>query len=116
SDPRLVAFTIDAPVSVPTGPNVPAEPGVPAEPALPAEPGAPAAAGGPAGPAAAAAGSAVLPAGSGELPNTGAGSLLPLAGLAGGAVLLGVVLLATGRRAATQPTTVRRTSAAALQE
>ncbi|HEX9229990.1 MAG TPA: S1 family peptidase, partial [Arthrobacter sp.] len=55
SDPRLVTFTIDAPVSVPTKPNVPAGPGVPLEPALPPEPGAPAAAGGPAGPAAAAA-------------------------------------------------------------
>ncbi|WCI08307.1 hypothetical protein PJ267_18295 [Arthrobacter sp. OVS8] len=39
SDPRLVAFTIDAPVSVPAEPNDPAGPGVPAEPGLPADPG-----------------------------------------------------------------------------
>ncbi|MET4093984.1 S1 family peptidase [Arthrobacter sp. UYCu712] len=40
----------------------------------------------------------VLPAGSGQLPDTGAGSLLPTAGLAGGAILLGSVLLVAARR------------------
>jgi LPXTG-motif cell wall-anchored protein len=40
----------------------------------------------------------VVPASSGQLPDTGAGSLLPTAGLAGGAILLGGVLMAATRR------------------
>ncbi len=67
------------------------------EPAVvPAEPVAPTAE--PAAPGTAAAQPPVVPAGSGQLPNTGAGSLLPTAGLAGGAILLGGVLLAAARR------------------
>ncbi|MGP4031826.1 LPXTG cell wall anchor domain-containing protein [Pseudarthrobacter sp. 1C304] len=42
----------------------------------------------------------VLPAASGQLPDTGAGSLLPTAGLAGGALLLGGALVAATRRRA----------------
>lgn len=99
SDPRLVAFTIDAPVSVPVDPSVPAEPAASVEPNVPPQPAAPA---GPAAPAADSAASSVLPAGSDQLPNTGAGSLLPLAGLAGGAVLLGVVLLGGTKLAASR--------------
>jgi hypothetical protein len=70
SAPRLVTFTIDAPAAAP------AEPGVPA------------------------AAAPVLPAGTGQLPNTGAGSLLPTAGLAGGAILLGSALLGGTKLAA----------------
>ncbi|AOT02354.1 S1 family peptidase [Arthrobacter sp. U41] len=85
SDPLLLTFTVDAPAVAP------AEPAAPVEPAAPAAPGIPAAQ------------PVVLSAGSGQLPDTGAGSLLPLAGLAGGAVLLGGVLLggAAVRRRAT---------------
>ncbi|MDP9982367.1 hypothetical protein J2W14_001755 [Pseudarthrobacter oxydans] len=108
-------FTIEAPVVVPVEPVVPAEPLVPAEPAVPVEPFVPtepvvpvepvvpagivvppAALAAPADPAEAV--TPVLPAASGQLPNTGAGSLLPTAGLAGGAILLGGVLLAATRR------------------
>ncbi|MCB5272607.1 hypothetical protein BJG92_00109 [Arthrobacter sp. SO5] len=42
----------------------------------------------------------VLPVGSGQLPNTGAGSVLPAAGLAGASLLLGGALLVLGRRRA----------------
>jgi hypothetical protein len=54
----------------------------------------------------------VLPAGAGQLPNTGAGPLLPAAGLAGGAILLGGLLLGGVQVAAAR----RRTSEATLQE
>nr|WP_274707954.1 S1 family peptidase [Arthrobacter sp. H16F315] len=78
SAPLLVTFAIDARAAVP-----PAQPAVipPAQPAVipPARP-------------------IVVPAGSGQLPDTGAGVLLPMAGLAGGTVLLGVALLAIARR------------------
>ena len=79
SAPRLVTFTIEAPAVAP--PAAPAEPDVPAAaaPVLPA---------------------GALPAGTGQLPNTGAGSLLPTAGLAGGAILLGSVLLGGTKLAA----------------
>ncbi|HSO17349.1 MAG TPA: S1 family peptidase [Arthrobacter sp.] len=78
---RLVTFTIEAPPA--------------ALPAAPAEPDVPAAA------------APVLPAGTGQLPNTGAGSLLPAAGLAGGAILLGGVLLGSARVAAARRRPVR---------
>lgn len=86
SAPRLVAFTIDAPAVAP-----PAAPGVPDVPAgvapmLPA---------------------GVLPADTGHLPNTGAGSLLPTAGLAGGAILLGSLLLGGTKLAAARRRVVR---------
>ncbi len=42
----------------------------------------------------------VLPVGAGQLPNTGAGSVLPAAGLAGASLLLGGALLVLGRRRA----------------
>jgi hypothetical protein len=54
----------------------------------------------------------VLPAGAGQLPNTGAGPLLPAAGLAGGAILLGGLLLGGVQVAASR----RRASEATLQE
>ncbi len=74
----------------------------PAEPPAAAASGPAAAAEGPAAPADAAAvpPAPTVVAGPGQLPNTGAGSLLPLAGLAGGAVLLGVFLLLGARLAA----------------
>ena len=74
-------FAVDAPAVVPAEPAAPAvEPAAPGNAtAQPAQP-------------------TVLPAGSGQLPDTGAGSLLPTAGLAGGAILLGSVLLAAARR------------------
>ena len=81
SSPRLVTFTIDAAAAAPAA--VPSEPGVPA------------------------AAAAVLPAGTGQLPNTGAGSLLPTAGLAGGAILLGSVLLGGTKLAAARRRAVR---------
>ncbi|MDR7085073.1 hypothetical protein J2X01_004393 [Arthrobacter ginsengisoli] len=71
-------FTVGAPAVVPAEPAAP-----PVEPAAPGNP---------------AALPPVLPAGSGQLPDTGAGPLLPTAGLAGGAILLGGVLLAAARR------------------
>ena len=81
SAPRLVTFTIDAPAVAPA--------------AAPAEPDVPAAA------------APVLPAGTGQLPNTGAGSLLPTAGLAGGAILLGSALLGGTKLAAARRRAVR---------
>ena len=89
-----LAVTVEAPVVAPTEPVVPAEPVAPTEPVVPAAPAAPAEPGRPAEP------SPVLPAASGQLPDTGAGSVLPTAGLAGGAILLGGVLLAATRRRA----------------
>ena len=82
-------FTVEAP------PVAPAEPVAPAAPAAQAAPVAPAA------PIVVLpAGASQLPEASGQLPDTGAGSLLPTAGLAGGAILLGGVLLAAVRRRA----------------
>ena len=81
SAPRLVTFTIEAPAAAPA--------------AVPA---------GPDGPTAAV---AVLPSGTGQLPNTGAGSLLPTAGLAGGAILLGSVLLGGTKLTAARRRAVR---------
>lgn len=85
SDALLVTFIIDALVAAPAAPEVPAvalaDPGVPAVQSV------------------------VLPAGSGQLPNTGAGSLLSAAGVAvaalalGGALLTGVKLAGARRRA-----------------
>jgi hypothetical protein len=85
-DSRAVSrtFTVEAPVVAPIEPVVPpAAPAVPLAPAAHAEPV-----------------SLVIPASSGQLPDTGAGSLLPPAGLAGGAIVLGGVLLAATRRRA----------------
>jgi hypothetical protein len=48
----------------------------------------------------------VLPAGTGQLPDTGAGWLLPAAGLAAGAILLGSVLLGGTKLAAARRRTV----------
>jgi len=81
SAPRFVTFTIEAPAAAPA--------------AVPA---------GPDGPTAAV---AVLPSGTGQLPNTGAGSLLPTAGLAGGAILLGSVLLGGTKLTAARRRAVR---------
>lgn len=77
SDPLLLTFTIDAPAIAP------------AEPAVPA------------------AQAAVLPAGSSQLPDTGAGQLLLMGGLAGGAILLGGVLLGGAQLAAARRRAVR---------
>ncbi|BCW68210.1 hypothetical protein NicSoilB4_29730 [Arthrobacter sp. NicSoilB4] len=85
SAPRLVTFTIGAPAAATAA----------APSAAPAEPGVPAAA------------AAVLPAGTGQLPNTGAGPLLPTAGLAGGAILLGSLLLGGTKLAAARRRAVR---------
>ncbi|MET4137219.1 S1 family peptidase [Pseudarthrobacter sp. PvP090] len=95
-------FTVDAPVVAPAEPVEPtaAPTAAPSEP-VPAEPVVTAAVL-PAAPPAVlpAAPPAVLPAASGQLPDTGASSILPTAGLAGGALLLGGVLLAATRRRA----------------
>ncbi|WP_223913658.1 hypothetical protein [Arthrobacter sp. NicSoilC12] len=130
SPPATVAFRVEAaPVSgvTPAGPPAgtpgsvqPATPGHPAVPQQPANP-----AGAPAGPVkpaqapappsdtsvvvgGAAAGSAVpddtasgnTPGTSGQLASTGAGGLLPLAGLGAGVLLLGAAFVAFGRRRA----------------
>ena len=79
-------FTIDVPPVVPAEPAEPAE--APAAPATPAVPGT----------TVLPAGGSQLPAASGWLPDTGAGSALPTAGRAGGAIRLGGVLLAATRR------------------
>ena len=89
-----LAVTVEAPVVAPTEPVVPAEPVATTEPVVPAAPAAPVEPGRPAE------SSPVLPAASGQLPDTGAGPVLPTAGLAGGAILLGGVLLAATRRRA----------------
>lgn len=75
SDPLLVTFTID-----------PAAAAAVHAPAAPPDP--------------ARAPSAGYSTGSGQLPNTGAGSILPAAGLAGASLLLGGALLVLGRRRA----------------
>ena len=79
SAPRLVTFTIEA--SAAASAAGPVQPGVPA--------------------------AAVLPASTGQLPTTGAGSLLPTASLAGGAILLGSVLLGGTKLAAARRRAVR---------
>jgi hypothetical protein len=91
SDPLVVTFSIDAaaaadaPASQPGGPA--AAPAGPVGPVTPAAPVGPADSAAPVGSA-----------GSGQLANTGAGSLLPAAGLACGSLLLGAALLILGRR------------------
>lgn len=92
SDPLLVTFSIEASAVVPAAPGP--EPDLPAvvppaqAPVLPAGAGQPVdtGAGQPAG------------TGAGQLADTGASLLVPTAGLAGGTILLGVVLLAMTRR------------------
>jgi hypothetical protein len=97
SDPLLLTFTIDAaPAAAPAAGVAPPAGVAPA--ALPAAGAAPPA---PAAPP------VVRPAASGQLPNTGAGSLLPAAGLAVGAILLGGVLLGGVRVAAARRRAVR---------
>lgn len=115
--PAAVAFTVDAapvsagtpdetpansPPATPSQPTVPQQPvnpaGAPAEPANPAQAPVPpsdttAIVGG-AAPGGTAAGDA------GQLASTGAGGLLPAAGLGAGALLLGVSFVAFGRRRA----------------
>ena len=86
-------FSIDVPVVAPVAPAEPVAPAVPAAPANPAATGITVL---PAG----ASQQPVLPAASAQLPDTGAGPVLPTAGLAGGAILLGGVLLAATRRRA----------------
>ncbi|MHA7221392.1 S1 family peptidase [Arthrobacter sp. RHLT1-20] len=80
SDALLVTFIIDAPVVAPAAPAAPVAPAV-----LPV----------------------VLPAGTGELPNTGAGWLLPAAGLAGASLALGGALLAGVKLAGARRRAVR---------
>ncbi|MCU1519809.1 MAG: hypothetical protein JWN19_194 [Arthrobacter sp.] len=93
SEPLLATFIINATAE----PAVPAEPTAPAEPVDPATPADPAAEA-PAVPAP----PAVLPAGTpadpGQLADTGAGSILPVAALAAGSLLLGAALLVFGPR------------------
>ena len=86
-------FSIGVPVVAPVAPAEPVAPAVPAAPANPAATGITVL---PAG----ASQQPVLPAASAQLPDTGAGPVLPTAGLAGGAILLGGVLLAATRRRA----------------
>ena len=91
SGAATLAVTVEEPAAVP--PAEPAPPVVPdappAEPAAPVVPDAP-----PAEPV------TVIPAGSGQLPDTGAGTLLQTAWLAASALLLGGALLAATRRRA----------------
>jgi hypothetical protein len=87
SEPLVATFVINAPAE-------PAAPATPATPVAPAEPAAPAAVV-PAG----------RPAGPDQLASTGAGSLLPVAGLAAASLLLGALFLALGRR---KPTAAQR--------
>jgi hypothetical protein len=99
SEPLLAVFSITAPAE-PAAPPEPAAPaGAPAEPVAPAA-GAP----GVATPAAVL--PARTPAGPDQLASTGAGSILPVAGLAAASLLLGAALLVLARRnrtAAAQP-------------
>ena len=95
SDPRAATFIINT-AAKPAGPDVPAAPAEPAAPAQPAEP-APAAAA-PGVPAAAPVVPAGTPAGPDQLASTGAGSILPVAGLAAASLLLGALLLVLGQR------------------
>ncbi|MET1022565.1 MAG: hypothetical protein ABWX69_10250, partial [Arthrobacter sp.] len=101
SDPLLLTFTIDA-APAPAAGVAPPAPAAGVAPAAAPPAAAPAAAA-----PAASAPPTVVTAGSGELPNTGAGSLLPAAGLAGGAILLGAVLLVGVRLAAARRRAVR---------
>jgi hypothetical protein len=100
SAPRQVAFTIlAAPAAAPVEPGTPADPagppGPPAHASVPGVPAGPAASAAPAAPAAATHADApiVVTAGSGQLADTGAGTILTTAALAAVAMLLGAVLL-----------------------
>ncbi|MDQ0849057.1 hypothetical protein QFZ65_000995 [Arthrobacter sp. B3I9] len=112
SEPLVATFVITAPAE-PAAPATPATPVAPAEPAAPAAPAAGADGAAPAAPAAgvakAPAPAAVVPAGTpagpDQLASTGAGSLLPAAGLAAASLLLGALFLVLGRR---KPTAAKR--------
>jgi hypothetical protein len=119
--PAAVAFTVDAaPVSAGTPDGTPGsgQPATPGQPAVPQQPANPA--GAPAGPASPAqvpappSDTSVIvggtapggtstgntPGTAGQLASTGAGGLLPIAGLGAGALLLGAAFVAFGRRRA----------------
>lgn len=102
SAPRQVEFTILAAPAAPAAPAATAEPGTPADPA---EPGPPAEAAAPA--AANGADGTVVTAGSGQLADTGAGTILTTVGVAAGAMLVGAVLLVGIQVAGVRRRTIR---------